>query len=485
MRRVLKISSMLAILIMLLMVFVSTTMSVVGVDTSGSGTVTVPKWEKGDNWGYKVPEYMYSSTYIGIGFEVLGTKDINGYECYEVKIWWDSEYGTEDSNEFDFEIPGYSSTFRYVGYAYFTTEDLAVARFSMELDMRMQMDGSKASSMFTRQDFSEGDMSDFTEIIDMMKDWKYDISYSMSMDYNYDPPFMMYDFPLEVGKKWNSTSTVSVSWEYSTDVWMNDAMKKDIGDLYAGDTSEMEFSEEEGSDSMEFTLTGSFEVLRQETVTTETGDHEVLVIQYDVSTITTRATTYPYETDEPPDSYGDMYVPAGDSTMQLVGCSDGSGKSYYDVTSGYPQKMESGGYFPETYSTVDPVTIENSYNDLSDSARLSDESDKETSAETNVLLLIAGVAVTLVVIFVVLIVVFKKKMNQQPQQPYPNQNPHQNQQQQPYQSYPNQNQYGQGPTTPAPQSQYPENSAYPERPYPESPQQQPQPQTQQQEPPRY
>ena len=76
MRRVLKISSMLAILIMLLMVFASTTMSVAGLDTSGSGIVTVPKWEKGDSWGYKVPEYMYSSTYIGIGFEVLGTKDV-------------------------------------------------------------------------------------------------------------------------------------------------------------------------------------------------------------------------------------------------------------------------------------------------------------------------------------------------------------------------------------------------------------------------
>jgi hypothetical protein len=471
---------MLVVLIMLLMVFVSATMSVVGLDTGGSGTVTVPQWEKGDRWGYKVPEYMYSSTYIGIGFEVTGTKNVNGYECYEVKIWWDSEFGSVEGNEFEFEIPGYSATYRYVGYAYFTTEDLAVAKFSMDLDMRMQFDGSKASSLFTRQDIGDGDMGDFTELFDMMKDWKYDISYSMSMDYNYDPPFMMYDYPLEVGKAWNSTSTVSVSWDYSTEVWMNDAMKDEIGDFYTGDTSEMEFSEEDGSGTTEFTLTGSFEVLSQETLTTDTGNHEVFVIQYDVSTLSTRAQSYPYETDEPPDSYGDMYVPAGDSTMQLVGCSDGSGKSYYDATTGYPQKMESGGYFPETYSTVDPVNIENSYNDLSDSARLSDESDKETSAETNVLLLIAGVAITLVVLFVVLIFISKKRMNQQPQQP---QQPQQYQQQQSYQSYPNQYQYGQSPTTPAPHSQYPENSTYPERPYPESPQtQQPQ---QQQEPPRY
>jgi hypothetical protein len=337
----------------------------------------------------------------------------------------------------------------------------------MELDMRMQFDGSKISSLLTRQDISDGDFSDFTELFDLMKDWKYDISYSMSMDYDYDPPFVMYDYPLEVGKKWNSTSTVSVSWDYSTKVWMNDAMKKEIGDLYEGDTSELEFSEEDGSDSMEFSLTGTFEVLSQETLITDTGDHDVFVIQYDISTLSTRAETYPYETDEPPDQYGDLNVPAGDSTMQLVGCTDGSGKSYYDATSGFPQKMESGGYFPETYSTVDPVTIENTYNDLSESARLSDESDKETSGgDMNVLLLIAGIAVGLVVIFVVLIVVLNKRMKQ-PQQQQQQQPPYQQQQQQPYPSQyqnqqPNQNQNSSS-------SEYPENAGYPERPYPEQP----------------
>jgi len=422
-----------------------------------STTVSVPQWNEGDKWGYKIPQYTYASTYYGVGFEVVGTETINGYDCYKVKIWWDAAYGeTTDNLEMDFEIPGYSYSYKYNGFAYFTKEKLALAKFTNGLQMKTSVDISKMTSLLnTRQ--SDIDIGDYASSLEMMEDWKYDIDCSFDITYDYNPPFVMYDFPLEVGKRWNSTSVVSVNWEYSTQWNMNYAMKKDLEELGDGVYTGIDAANEEGSDSTEFTLRGSFEVEAEDTVTTDIDTYSVLKIVFEITSDYTRATRA-----EPPESYEELAVPGGDATLSLIGGTAGSGTIYYDEQAGYPQQIETGsGYFSDSYSTVDPTSIENSYNDdILDSSSFG--SDKDSDAGDYFLIIFAAVIGIIILVVVILVVVLVRRMNRGQQQYPPGY---------PCTGYPPQ----------APPQQYPS----PQQPYPQPPQQPPQPPQPPQQPPAY
>jgi hypothetical protein len=430
-----------------------------------SGSVNVPQWEKGDKWGYKIPQYAYSSDYYGVGFEVMGTETVDGNECYKVKIWWDASFGAEENGyELDMDIPGFSYSYRYEGFVYYTKDKLAIAKFTMELQMRMQYDGSKFTTSYITRAQDGYDISDYTDYLEKMKKWKYDINYDFSIGYTYTPPFVMNDYPLELNKRWNSTSEVEVTWEYSTHIWMNSAMKNDIDDMYGGEYQGIDASDEEGSDTAQFTLTGSFEVTGEDTIETATGSHEVFTIAYDISMGFTRGT---YTT--PPESYGGMSVPGGDATLNLIGGSAGDGTSYFDAESGYAQKMDTGSYYTESYATVEPSTIENSYDDVVDSKR-SGGGDSDSSAN-NILFYLAAVIGTVVLLVIIMVIVLMKRSNRQqyqqgqyqhPQERYPQQSQQQPQQSQQYpqEQYPRKQYPPQG----SPQQQYP-----PQR--PENPQQ--------------
>ena len=430
----------------------------VSVGSSGSrfsGSVNVPQWEKGDKWGYKVPQYAYSSDYYGVGFEVVGTETVNGDDCYKVRIWWDASFGVEENeNDMDMNIPGFLYSYRYEGYVYYTKDKLAIAKFTMELQMKMQYDGSKFSTSYYTRAQDGYDFSDYTDYLEKMKKWKYDISYEFSMGYTYTPPFVMYDYPLELNKRWNSSSEVEVSWEYSTHIWMNSAMKNDIEEMYGGEYPGLDAADEEGSDSAQFTLSGSFEVAGNDTIETETGSHEVFTIAYDISMGLTRAGA------TPPESYGGMSVPGGDATLSLIGGSDGSGTSYFDPKSGYPQKMDSGNYFTESYTTVEPSTIDNSYDDEVDTKN-SGGGDSDIDANSILLLILAGVIGTVVLLVVIIVVVLIKRSNRYQDQrgQYPNNQeryPPQNQQQQySREQYPREQYPTQGPQQQYPREQYP------------------------------
>ena len=444
MSRVLKIYCILVILtiVMLLTTSMISVSAENGTRTRESGTLTVPVWNVGDKWGYKIPQYYYSSDYYGVGFEVVGTEKLNGIDCYKVQIWWDSMYGIENSTDFDFVQSGLSASYKYVGYAYFTKENLAIVKFSMDLAMKMKFDGSEFSVYFdTRAQTEQYDDSSYiSDMLDNMLDWKYDISYDFSISYTYDPPFVMYDYPLLVGKKWNASSTVTVDWEYSTKIWMNDAMKKDMEEL-SSENPEMQFDEEKGSNSTEFGLNGAFEVIGEDTIYTDSGEHEVFIIQYNIYSYGSNQRAIPSDENDVPElDYGEIEVPGGDATLELVGGTSGTGKSYLDSSSGHPQKMENGySYYSDTYSSVDPTTIENSYNNLEKSSK-HDESDDGFKVDDNTatLLFITGLTVAMVISMVVVLLMFSRRSKYkptnygehyqtQPQDRYQIQYPYQNQ----------------------------------------------------------
>ncbi len=432
MGRVTKWTNVLVLLsvVLILLITVVPLTSVAASGSRFSGSVAVPTWNKGDKWGYKIPQYAYSSSYYGVGFEVMGTETVNGYECYKVKIWWDAAYGsTEENYEMDMEIPGFFYSYKYLGYAYFTKEKLAIAKFTNELEMRTKFDGAAMSAGYTTRAIEEPDIGDYTQYLEKMKSWKYDISYAFKITYDYDPPFVIYDYPLEANKKWESTSVVTINWDYSTKIYMNDAMKKDIEEMYGGSYTGIDATDEEGSDSTQFTLTGIFEITGEDTITTDTGSHSVFIIDYDISVSYTRGTRA-----EPPESYGGMSVPGGDATIALIGGSSGSGKSYFDPESGYAQKMEPSGYFSETYTTVNATSVEDSYNNLDTSS----SSGKDGDEGIDILLIIALVVGITIAVVVVLVIVLVKKMNRYEYQQYPDQYQYQNQSQYPDQRYPSQ-----------------------------------------------
>jgi hypothetical protein len=455
MARTIRITSVLA-LVTVLLFLLTTTIPMVGAAAEGSralGTITVPQWKVGDTWGYQTGSYGY---YYGVGFEVVGKETVNGYECYKVKIWWDASYGTETNYEMDFEMPGFSNTYKYVGYAYFTTEKLAIAKFTNELEMRTKYDGSELYSGLGVRGQDEFNIDDYADLLETMKNWKSDIYCMFKITYDYNPPFVMYDYPLEVNKKWTSTSTVSVNWNYETSVFMNDAMKDYAKEMGGTDLTGIDATNEEGSDSTEFSLTGSFEVLREDTVTTDTTTYDVFVIDYDILTSFTRAAGT-----EPPTYYSDVSVPGGEATLTIAGGNDGSGTSYFDPAAGYPQKIDTDGYYTDDYSTVEPDTIENSYSDLAKPSSFAG-GDKDDDGGVNTLLLVAGIIGIVMVIIIVVLVVLIKKMGKRGDQQYPPQGSSQYQQ-------PPQQQYPQYP----PQQQPQQPPQYPQQQYPPQPPQQP------------
>lgn len=424
------------VLVSIAFIMLSSTVTVAE-DTRFSGSVTVPQWNVGDKWGYKVPEYSYSSTYIGVGFEVVGTETINGHECYKVKIWWDSGYGSEeDGLDMDFDIPGFTYEYGYSGFAYFTTEDLAIAKFVMSFKMYIDFDGSKMMDMSNYGTRPSVDMPD----IDDMKDWWFEVDMGFDVTYTFDPPFIMYDYPLELDKTWESSSEVTVDWSYKMKYDISDAYK-DYIDQYAGEYSEYDmwaYANEEGSDTTSYTLNGNFEVVDESTVITDDGSYSVFEIDYDISISYTRGEYY-----DIPSTYGGMSAPGGDATLALCGGSDGSGTSYYDPVEGYPQKIDEGVYSTTTYSTVDPTNIENSYDNYSDSYGKSDRDGDDKKDDGNNMLLILALIIVVVVVVVVILVVFisKRKRHQYPPpgyyqgqgQQYPQAPPAQPQQQYPQQ----------------------------------------------------
>ncbi|WP_455391837.1 hypothetical protein [[Eubacterium] cellulosolvens] len=378
------------------------------IPSAGAASGEVPVWNKGDKWGYKIGEYGY---FYGVGFEVVGEETINDNECYKVKIWWDGEYGEGSGYNFEYDEPWLSTTYKYVGYAYFTKTKLAIAKFTNEFVMRVKYDGSKFPTVTRAQDGF--DYSDYTDLLENMKDWKYDIDTEFKITYEYNPPFVVYDYPLEVGKKWDSTSQVTVSWEYLMNYDMNAAMKSDWEEFGDYGLSGIEQTHDEGSDSTQFKLTGSFEVLREDSITTDvdTDSHNVFVIEYDVSADYITRATY----SEIPTEYEGMAAPGGDATLMIVGGKEGSGTTYLDMEEGYPQKVDTGGYFSGEYTTVDPSSVENTYNDLAKSSSYSEDEGGD-----NTLLIIAAViAVVMVVIIVVLFFLIKRMSRSQepPQQP--------------------------------------------------------------------
>ncbi len=379
--------------------------------TRFSGSVAVPQWKIGDTWGYKIPQYSYSSYYFGVGFEVVGTETVNGYECYDVKIWWDASYGS-DYGDFNMnvDVSGISYSYLYEGHAFFTKDKLAIAKFTLDLQMRMQFDGSEFNYDFQTRAQSNVDYSDYMDYLDNMHDWKYDLSTSLSLEYNYNPPFVMYDYPLELYKKWNSTSEVSIDWEYSTYVWMNDAMKKTMSEMYGSDLFGFDTIDEEGSDSTEYTLFGSFEVTDKDTIVTDTGTFQVFIIEFDVTT------DFGYSRavgTEPPESYGGISLPGNDATMNLLGIGSGSGKYYLDPEAGYAQKMElgSGYYYSDTYSSVEPDTIEDSYSELADSLKTGDDDSSDTGADLTLFFIILIITAAMISIFVILLFIGRKRAN--------------------------------------------------------------------------
>jgi hypothetical protein len=257
---------------------------------------------------------------------------------------------------------------------------------------------------------------------------------------------------------------------------------------------------------VEYKLTGSFEVLNEENISTDAGTFNVFVIEYNIFTtdfVTRARDIWDYETDEPPEEYGDISVPGGDSNLVLVGGGEGSGKSYVDTTTGRPEKIEDGSsYFSETYSSMDPTLIENSYDNLAGPSNFGDEkSDDNDSGSFPILYVVAAIAAVLIIVFIVILFFVKKRMKQQLEQqrsygqPAQDQNP-QNQYQYPSQfnstpQQPEQQQYPQQPyptqQPPQPPQQNMQSSYYqqpqqPNQPYPNPTQPQPQQPTQQQPP---
>jgi hypothetical protein len=335
---------------------------------------------------------------------------VNGYECYDVKIWWDSSYGSEyDTYDMNVDMQGISYSYLYEGHAYFTKEKLAIAKFTLDLQMRMQFDGSEFNYDYMTRAQSDYDYSDYSKYLESIQDWKYDVSLSFGIEYDYNPPFVMYDYPLELYKSWNSTSEVSVSWEYSTHVWMNNAMKDAMQEMYGADMFGFDAIDEEGSDSTEFMLYGTFEITDEETVVTEAGTFQIFIIEFDITTNFgyTRAvgTT-------PPTSYSSMALPGGDSTLNLIGTGSGSGKSYFDPEAGYPQKMDygTGYYYYDTYSSVEPNTIEDSYPELKESLK-SGDGDSGDGGDMTLLIMILIITAAMISIFVIVLIVARKRMN--------------------------------------------------------------------------
>ena len=397
------------VLISVLFIMIASSFAVSGAPGNGSrftGSVSVPDWKAGDKWGYKSSSY---GSILGVGFEVVGTETVNGNECYNVKVWWDSSYASDEEyyNQ-NTETSGFSYTYLYEGHAYFTKDKLAIAKFTNELQMRTKFDGSELlAGTGTRS-------MDYSSYLENMKNWKYDISYSFKITYDYNPPFIMYDYPLEVGKKWDSESEVTVTWEYFTHIYMNDAMKSDIEELYGGEYTGFGDTEEEGSDTSKFKLMGSFEVINEDSITTETGPHSIFTINYDISL---DYTSQSRSTSTPPTSYGSLAVPGGDATLNLVGGTSGSGTSYFDPEAGYSQKLDQGGYLSESYSTIDPSSIDNSYNNLSKSSSFSSDSNDDTGL--NILLILAAGIGIVVFVVIIIVVVLIKKMNKEQTPPYP------------------------------------------------------------------
>jgi hypothetical protein len=404
----------LLVIVSMVFILLSSTVTVTAASGDGSratGTVTVPEWKVGDKWGYKVPQYTYSSDYYGIGYEVVGSETVNGVDCYDVKIWWDASFGSDQLNyDYNFESTGFEYSYKYVGHAYFTKDKLAIAKFTNDLHMRMRYDGSKLTNLFnTRQ-------IDYSDYLDSMQDWKYDIDYSIKLSQEYNPPFVMYDYPLELDKQWDSTSEVTISWEYYTHIYMNDAMKEYMNDVYGGEVVGLDATEEEGSDTTSYSITGSFEVLGEDTIETDTGSHSVFKIGYNIYPIFTRATRA-----EPPVNYGGMTVPGGDAALSLAGGAEGEGTAYLDTETGRPEKIESGsGYFTDSYTSVSPDSIENSYSDEIKSSSFSSDNKKSDSGDYT-LAILAGIIAVVMILVIVLLIFLIKRMNRQP--PTGEQNP--------------------------------------------------------------
>ncbi len=372
-----------------------------------SGTVTVPQWNTGKSWGYEVPSYF--GTY-GIGFEVVGTETVNGHECYDVKIWWDQSYGSEDDTyDLDIDVPGFSYSYLYEGHAYLTTAKLAIAKFTMSLQMRMNIDGSKMMdySGYTRAE--EYDESDYMELYESMKKWRMDMDYSFDATQTYDPPFVMYDYPLSSDSSWTSTSTVTTTWSYSVHTDMNEAMEKDM-QMLSDEDLDIGFdfdTDEEDSDTDSFTLSGTFDVVGEDSVTTDSGTFSVFEIDYDISASYTRGTRSTSDIL----GHGGVAAPGGDATMNLLGCGEGSGKSFFDPESGHPQKIETEGFGTETFETVDPTTIENTFSGL-DAKGGTSSSDSDDEADNNMMLILGVVGIVVVIVIVVVVVVMSKKKKQ-------------------------------------------------------------------------
>jgi hypothetical protein len=381
-------------------------------DSRATGTMDVPTWNVDDEWGYKIPQYAYSSYYYGVGMKVVGTETIDGAECYDIKIWWDGDYGADGGSEIDYQVPGLTYQSQYIGHAYLTKDKLAIAKFENDLKAVMKFDGSQIMSYYnTRQ----GDF-DYTQYLDKMVNWKYDISYSFKITYVYDPPFVMYDFPLEVNKTWSSTSNVTITWEYSTNIYMSDQMKRDLEEMGESNFTGIDDVQEEGTDSTQFTLTGSFEVVSEDSVDTDTGTHSVFEVAYDISSYYTRAAGEP-----PPEYYGDISLPGGDATLELVGGSEGSGTVYLNSESGRPEMVESGTYYTTTYSSVEPSSVTNSYDDEISKSSSSDGAGSDSSGfgdNSTILLIIAGIIGTVVVLVLAIVVIIVKKINAGQDQQY-------------------------------------------------------------------
>jgi hypothetical protein len=267
---------------------------------------------------------------------------------------------------------------------------------------------TRAQDYYSDYEVSE---SDYT-MPENIENWKFDMLYSYECSFDYNPPFVMYDYPLELDKTWDSTSTVTQSWKYRAKVTMNDDMEADLKNQEISlDYMMFDTMEEEDSGSSEYTLSGSFEVVGEDTVTTFEGVKSVFEIDFDIEMSGYYSNSFRSRYNEDI-GYDTLSLPGDTATMSIVGGTDGQGTSYLDPEKGYPQKFQSGEYYSTTtYETVEPSSVENSYDNLAEA------SDFGSGEEDNTLLIILAI-VAIVVVVIVVLVMFLIKRNKKRRQQY-------------------------------------------------------------------
>jgi hypothetical protein len=167
-----------------------------------SAEITVPELEPGDKWTYEVIMEEAGMEFEGDWtYEVQGDKTVAGHEVYDMSL--------DGGGEVTMEIPSLGTAkmdFTVDGYRYVRISDLASVKENMTLEM--------STSFFSIE-----------------------LSIQMYLEVSYNPPLNDFGFPLDVGKVWTSTSSLT-----STSTFV----------MTMGDNTTSETNTETGSESPNF-----------------------------------------------------------------------------------------------------------------------------------------------------------------------------------------------------------------------------------------